>query len=146
MIDPDETLEVEDQRISALPGDMEPEEHIVERLAPTEGIIARQMAQAREGHRIAEEFPDRGAYHGGPPQEDMGGVTVPADPRNLTGPFIPVPPDQVPPPRTGGRKMRIQTLDEAQAEIRAGRVELQEQHRIQRIAELEAELADLKGE
>jgi hypothetical protein len=142
----DETLEVEDQCISALPGDMEPEEHIVERLVPTEGIIARQMAQAREGHRVAEEFPDRGAYHGGPPIPDMGGVTVPADPRNLIGTFVPVPSDSVSPPRTGGRKMRIQTWDEARAEIRQDRAELQEQQRIQRIAELEVELADLKGE
>jgi len=146
MVDPDETLEIEDQCVSALPGDMEPEEHIVERLAPTAGVIARQMAQAREGHRIAEEFPERGAYHGGPPMEDMGGITVPADPRNLTGTFVPVPPDQVPPPRTGGRKMKIQTLDEAQAEVREGRAVHEATMKVRRIAELEAELADLKGE
>jgi len=146
MVDPSETLEVEDQRIAALPGDMEPEDHIVEKLAPTEGVIARLMAQAREGHRIAEEFPERGAYHGGPPMEDMGGVTVPADPRNLTGTFVPVPPDQIPPPMTGGSVMRIQTLEDAQAELQAERAAHQGKQTNQRIAELEAELAYLKGE
>lgn len=146
MVDPNETLEIEDQCVAALPGDMEPEEHIVERLAPTKGIIARQMEEARAAHREAEEHPERGAYHGGPPVEDMGGVTVPADPRNLTGPFVPVPPDQVPPPMRGGRKMRIQTLEESQAELQEERAMFEAQQRIQRIAELEAELDDLKGE
>lgn len=112
-----------ENRTSMMPGDGDPEEHIVEVLAPTRGVIQRQMEQAREGHRVAEEYPERGAYHEGPPIPDMGGITVPADPRNLTGPFVPVPPDHVHSPMTGGRKMRVQSFGEAKAEIAEGRAE-----------------------
>lgn len=104
-----------------LPGDGEPEDHAIEQVAPTKGVIRAKMEAARRGHRVAEEHPERGAYHGGPPIPDMGGVTVPADPKNLTGTFVPVPPDQVRPPRTGGRKMRVQSFEEAKAEIAAER-------------------------
>lgn len=104
-----------------LPGDGDPEDHAIEQVVPTKGAIRRKMEQARRGHRVAEEHPERGAYHGGPPIPDMGGVTVPADPRNLTGPFVPVPPDEVPPPRTGGRKMRVQSFEEAKAELAEAR-------------------------
>jgi len=83
------------------------------------GQIQAMMEAAREGHRIADEFPERGAYSGGPPLEDMGGVTMPADPRNLIGPFVPVPPDQVPSPMTGGFKMKIEPFDEYVARTRA---------------------------
>lgn len=114
-----------------LPGDGEPEEHAVEQVAPTRGVIQRQMEQAREGHRLAEEEPERGAYHGGPPVPDMGGVTMPADPRNLCGPFVPVPPDEVAPPMMGGRKMRVQSFDEAKAEIAEGRAELAQARAVQ---------------
>jgi hypothetical protein len=116
--------ELVESRTSMMPGDGDPEDHIVEQLAPTKGVIRRQMEQAREGHRVAEEDPERGAYHGGAPIPDMGGITMPADPRNLTGPFVPVPPDQVRPPMTGGRKMRVQSFAEAQAEIAEGRAEI----------------------
>lgn len=67
----------EEQMGAMLPGDGNPEDHFIEQLIPSHGEIARQMAEAREGHRIAEEFPERGAYHGGPPVPDMGGQTVP---------------------------------------------------------------------
>lgn len=120
----DALYELIETRTSMMPGDGDPEEHIVEVLAPTKGVIRRQMEEARKGHRVAEEDPERGAYHGGPPVPDMGGVTVPADPRNLTGPFVPVPPDQVRPPATGGRKMRVQSFEEAEAEIAEGRAEI----------------------
>lgn len=109
---------------SMMPGDGDPEMHIVEVLAPTRGVIHRQMDQARKGHRTAEEHPERGAYHGGSPIPDMGGVSVPADPRNLTGTFVPVPPDQVRAPMTGGHKMRVQSFDETKAEIAEGRAEM----------------------
>lgn len=103
---------IEEIVVAAVPGDCEPEDAWFEQLAPTKGVIADMMAQAREGHRIAEEHPERGAYHGGPPTSDMGGVTQPADPRNLIGPFVPVPPDQVAPPMSGGFKMRIEPFDD----------------------------------
>jgi len=66
---------------ASLPGDLEVREAWFEKLCPTEGLIDDMMAQAREGHRIAEEFPERGAYHGGPPQPDMGGVMQPYNPK-----------------------------------------------------------------
>lgn len=104
---------------AALPGDKTAEECWFEALCPTPPINRQMREQAQEGHRIAEEFPERGAYHGGPPVPDMGGITQPADPRNLCGPFVPVPPDQVPPPMTGGFKMKIQPFDEYVAKTRA---------------------------
>lgn len=110
---------IEEIVVAAVPGDCDPEDAWFEQLAPTGGMIADMMEQAREGHRIAEEFPERGAYHGGPPLPDMGGVTVPADPRNLIGPFVPVPPEEVPPPMSGGFKMRIEPYDEYVARQRA---------------------------
>ena len=102
---------------AALPGDKTAEECWFEALCPTPAINTHMRQQAQEGHRIAEEFPERGAYHGGAPVPDMGGITMPADPRNLTGTFVPVPPDKVPPPQTGGFKMKIQSWDEYKAEF-----------------------------
>lgn len=113
----------EDAARAWLPGDGSAEDHpfnmLFEHVAPSHGEIERRLAQAREGHRIAEEFPERGAYHGGPPTEDMGGITMPADPRKLIGPFVPVPPSEVPPPQTGGTKMKVQSWDEYMGEQRA---------------------------
>lgn len=61
---------------SMLPGDGEPEDHIVETLVPSKGTNAREMEEARRGHRLAEEQPERGAYHHGvPPTPDNGGET-----------------------------------------------------------------------
>ena len=64
-----------------IPGDGDLEDHpldvFLEHVAPSHGEIQRCMDAAREGHRIAEEFPERGAYHGGPPVEDMNGKLIP---------------------------------------------------------------------
>lgn len=115
-----------------LPGDGEPEEHpydeLLEHVAPSHGVIKARLERARKAHREAEANPDKGAMHLGlEPTPDMGGVTMPADPRNLTGPFVPVPPDEVQPPMTGGRKMRVQSFAESQAEIAEGRAEIARQ-------------------
>jgi len=144
----DALYELIESRTSMMPGDGDPEEHIVEVLAPTKGVIRRQMEEARKGHCVAEEDPERGAYHGGPPVPDMGGVTVPADPRNLTGTFVPVPPDQVRPPATGGRKMRVQSFEETEAEIAEGRAEIAraQAHRARAMAEHAREMAEREAE
>lgn len=111
-----------------VPGDGDPEDHplneLLEAVAPSHGEIQRQMEHMREVHRRADANPEQGAVHlGWQPTEDMGGITQPADPRNLIGPFVPVPPDEVPPPMTGGFKMKIQSFDEYVAESRALREE-----------------------
>lgn len=135
----DKTPELEDLLVSALPGDMDPEDHVVERIAPSKGIIARQLERARVAHREAEAHPERGASVGGSFAEDLGGITVPYDARTAQ------------PSSFGARKMpevkmKIQTLDEAQAELRAERAKLEVQQKSRRISELEAELASLKDE
>lgn len=76
------------------------------------GQIQAMMEAAREGHRIAEEFPERGAYSGGPPIADQGGIMQEECSMKTIGPFVPVPPDEVRPPATGGAKMRIELFDD----------------------------------
>lgn len=68
--------DLDSRRVAGMPGDGEPEDHVVEQLAPSAGRNAREMEKARRGHRIAEEDPERGAWHLGiPPTPDQGGET-----------------------------------------------------------------------
>jgi hypothetical protein len=110
---------IEDLAVAALPGDCEVEDAWFEKLCPTGGEIQRQMEAAREGHRIAEEFPERGAYHGGPPIPDQGGIMQEECSMKTIGPFVPVPPDEIPPPMTGGFKMKIEAFDDYVARTRS---------------------------
>jgi|GEM_PF-5073419 len=107
-----------DRFVAMLPGDGEPEDHVFEKLVPSKGRNRRVLEQAREGHRVAEEDPERGAYHGGPPVSDMGGVTVPYDQR------MAAPSTYTKSSRLVERKMKIQTWDESKAELRAERAKL----------------------
>lgn len=139
-----------ERQTAMLPGDGDPEEHPFESLFPTEGTIQRTMTRLREVHREAEENPHKGAVHYGiEPIPDMGGVKVPADPRNLTGTFVPVPPDQVSPPMRGGRKMCVQSFEEAKAELaeeRAAEEKAQALDAEADVAKQEARRARLRAE
>jgi hypothetical protein len=53
------------------------------------------------------------------------------------GAFVPVPPGQTRPPATGGRKMRIQSFEEARAELAEGRAEIARQGARQARSEVE---------
>jgi hypothetical protein len=67
---------LESECVAMLPGDGEPEDHVLERLAPSTGRISRLVEEARRAHRLAEENPERGAWHQGiPPTPDLGGET-----------------------------------------------------------------------
>lgn len=114
--------EIEKLAEAWVPGDGNPEDHpfdeLLESVCPSHGVIDAWKAAAREGHRIAEEFPERGAYHGGPPKPDQGGIMQDEPSLKTIGPFVPVPPDQVPPPMMGGVKMRIEPFDEYVARTR----------------------------
>jgi hypothetical protein len=152
--------EIEELAGAWLPGDGDPEDHpydeLLEHVAPSHGVIRRRLERARKAHREAEANPDKGAVHlGREPIPDMGGVTAPAHPRNLTGTFVPVPPDELRPPMTGGRKMRVQSFEEARAEIAEGRAEIaREKATVARdmvsharaLAEQEAELLEQEAE
>lgn len=145
--------EIEELAGAWLPGDGDPEEHpfeeLLESAMPSKGVIRRQLERARRAHREAEANPDKGAVHlGWEPEPDMGGETVPADPRNLTGPFVPVPPDQVPPPAKGGRRMKIRSFDEAKAELAEGRAELarEEAAKARGFVEIARETAERKAQ
>lgn len=84
------------------------------------GQIQRRMEHMRKVHQRADANPEQGALHLGlEPIPDMGGITQPANPKNLCGPFVPVPPDQVPPPMIGGAIMRIESFDDYVARERA---------------------------
>jgi len=107
-----------DERIAMLPGDGDPEDHIVEQTVSSKGLIQRKMEQAREGHRIAEEHPERGAYHGGPPLPDKGGETFPYDQLTAAPSLYE---DSRP---RGETKMKVQTFDEAKAELARERAKL----------------------
>jgi len=67
---------VEDRVGAMLPGDGEPEEHVVEKLVPSAGEIDLQMARAKAAHELAEKHPDEGAVLG-EAIPDEGGETRP---------------------------------------------------------------------
>jgi hypothetical protein len=117
---PGSTLdEIEKLAEAWIPGDGNPEDHpfdeLLESVMPSRGVIKAMREAAQEGHRIAEEFPERGAYHRGPPIPDQGGIMQEECTMQTIGPFVPVPPDQVPPPAMGGFKMKIEPFDEFNA-------------------------------
>jgi len=113
---------VEDAVEAALPGDYEPEEHVLERIdfgGPTKGLNRVQYEKVAEAHRklVAGEP----VYHQGmAPVEDQGGVTVPYD-SERAAPSVYA---ESAPRR--GTKMKVQTFDESEAEIARERCKLRD--------------------